>query len=204
MPSHSCHAVLDCILAKTRYGFMTTPRRRKVQAWGGNVFGPRNRRIYKLWHCWHKYCHRMFGPQRCVGSIFRVTRNDIKCRFTLVTLLFLRATIKIKRPGLSAKGVLHLHDNNRPHRANTTRLLLQPFRWEILEHPANSAVLAPSDYHLFSAKRPFWPPQISKWWPSEERYVAVSEIAGHGLSPTGILKASSVIWQIFNFGEHYV
>ena len=116
-----------------------------------------------------------------------------------VTLLLLRATIKTKRPGLFSKGVLLLHDNNRPQSANATQLLLQPFRWEILEHPAYSVVLAPSDCHAFSAKRSFWPPQISKWFRSEESYVAAVAIAGHGLSSTGILKATSVIWQIFQF-----
>jgi len=61
-----------------------------------------------------------------------------------VTLWLLRTAIIRKRPGLFAKSVLILHDNNRSHSATTTRLLLQPFRLQILEHPAYSAVLAPS------------------------------------------------------------
>jgi len=61
-----------------------------------------------------------------------------------VTLLLIRAAIKTKCPGLFAKGVLFLHDNIRPHSTNETRLLLQRFQWEILEHPAYSAVPAPS------------------------------------------------------------
>jgi len=85
-----------------------------------------------------------------------------------VTLLLLGAPIKTKRLGLFAKGVLLLHDNHRPHSANAPRLILQPFRLEILEHPAYSAVPALSDFHLFSAILPFWRPLSSKWCRSEE------------------------------------
>jgi hypothetical protein len=61
-----------------------------------------------------------------------------------VTLLLLRAAIIRKHLRLFAKCVLILHDSTRPHSANATRLLLQPFRWEILEYPVQSAVLAQS------------------------------------------------------------
>ena len=79
-----------------------------------------------------------------------------------VTLLLLRAVIIRKRLGFFTKGVLILHDSNRPQSANATRLLLQHFRLGILEHPAYSFVLASNDYRLFSAKQPFWLPHTSK------------------------------------------
>ena len=51
-----------------------------------------------------------------------------------MTLLLLGAAIITKRLGLFAIGVVILLDSTRPHNANATRLLLQPFRWEILGH----------------------------------------------------------------------
>jgi transposase len=47
-------------------------------------------------------------------------------------------------------GVVLLHDHARPHRAARTRALLEHFNWELLDHPAYSPDLAPSDYHLFT------------------------------------------------------
>jgi histone-lysine N-methyltransferase SETMAR len=67
------------------------------------------------------------------------------------TLERLKTAIKRKRPGLLTKGVSILHDNARPHVATATQELLQRFRWTVLEHPAYSPDLAPSDFHLFPA-----------------------------------------------------
>ncbi len=55
-----------------------------------------------------------------------------------------------KRPVLAnQKGVILLHDNNRPHVAKLTQQKIKQFGWEVLAHPPWSANLAPSDYHLF-------------------------------------------------------
>jgi len=47
------------------------------------------------------------------------------------------------------KGVLLLHDNARPHTAHLTINTIRQLNWEVLEHPAYSPDLAPSDFHLF-------------------------------------------------------
>jgi histone-lysine N-methyltransferase SETMAR len=65
------------------------------------------------------------------------------------TLERLKTAIKPTCPGLVTKGVLILQDNARTHVATATQELLQRFRWTVLEHPAYSPDLAPSDFHLF-------------------------------------------------------
>jgi transposase len=49
-------------------------------------------------------------------------------------------------------GVVVLHDNVRPHTrsAACTRALLEPFNWELFDHPPYSLDLALSSYHLFT------------------------------------------------------
>ena len=59
----------------------------------------------------------------------------------------LAAEYKKKRPG---RGKTYfLHDNARPHIAESTQGKLSSFDWEVLPHPPYSPDLAPTDYHLF-------------------------------------------------------
>ncbi|UYV65926.1 hypothetical protein LAZ67_3005900 [Cordylochernes scorpioides] len=58
----------------------------------------------------------------------------------------LKPGIRNKRRGKLSKGVLFLHDNARPHTSCKTIIKLG---FEVLEHPAFSPDLAPSDYFLF-------------------------------------------------------
>uniref|UniRef100_A0A8D8R8P0 Histone-lysine N-methyltransferase SETMAR n=1 Tax=Cacopsylla melanoneura TaxID=428564 RepID=A0A8D8R8P0_9HEMI len=67
------------------------------------------------------------------------------------TLNKLKRAIQNKRRGMLTNGVCLLHDNARPHTANATKQLLDSFGWDVLNHPAHSPDLAPSDYHLFTA-----------------------------------------------------
>jgi len=61
----------------------------------------------------------------------------------------LKPAIRTKRQGLLSSGVLLLHDNVRPHTAIHTLQTLVKLCFTVLEHPAYSPDLAPSDYHLF-------------------------------------------------------
>ncbi len=65
------------------------------------------------------------------------------------TLMWLRNTIKRKRPGLLRRGVLLLHDNTRPHTTELVKTLLTDFKWDMIGHPAYAPDLTLSDYYLF-------------------------------------------------------
>jgi hypothetical protein len=64
-----------------------------------------------------------------------------------------------RRRGMLTYGVVHLHDNARPHKATHTRSLLEHFNWGLSDHPPYSPDLAPSDYHLFT--------YVKKWLESQ-------------------------------------
>lgn len=66
------------------------------------------------------------------------------------TLTKLRRAIQNRRRGMLTKGVSLLHDNARPHVANSTKDLLNKFGWDTVTHPPYSPDMAPSDYHLFT------------------------------------------------------
>ncbi|GFW93904.1 uncharacterized protein TNCV_4221831 [Trichonephila clavipes] len=48
-----------------------------------------------------------------------------------------------------SKGVLLLQDNAKSYTSRTTRELIDPFGWEVLDHAPCSPDLAPSDFRLF-------------------------------------------------------
>jgi len=81
---------------------------------------------------------------------FKATGTTITSEVYCETLHTLRRSIQNKRRRILGKGVVLLHHNARPHTAARTNALLQPFNWEIFDHPPYSPELAPSDYHLFS------------------------------------------------------
>lgn len=58
--------------------------------------------------------------------------------------------LKKTRPSLvNRKGVSFLQDNAPPHRQIMTQKKIFDSKWDIIEYPAYSMDLAPSDYHLF-------------------------------------------------------
>jgi len=66
----------------------------------------------------------------------------------------LKPAVRTKRRGLLSKKVLLLlHDNARPHTASHTVETINHLGFKVLEHPAYSPDLAPSDYHLFGPLR---------------------------------------------------
>ena len=66
----------------------------------------------------------------------------------------LRPAIRTKCRGLLSSGVLFLHDNARPHTAIHTLQTIVKLGFTVLEHPAYSPDLDPSDYHLFGPLNP--------------------------------------------------
>jgi hypothetical protein len=63
----------------------------------------------------------------------------------------LKPAIHSKRRGRLSEGVLLLHDNAHPHTAACTLETLRKLKWEVMEHPAHSSDLVPSDFHLFGS-----------------------------------------------------
>ena len=61
----------------------------------------------------------------------------------------LKPAIRTKHRSLLSSGVLLLHDNARPHTAIHTLQTLVKLGFMVLEHPAYSPDIAPSDYHRF-------------------------------------------------------
>jgi len=61
----------------------------------------------------------------------------------------LKRAVQHKRPQMSDKRVLLLHDNARLHTVHATVNLLERWGWEILEYLPYSLDLAPADFHLF-------------------------------------------------------
>ncbi|UYV77770.1 hypothetical protein LAZ67_15002210 [Cordylochernes scorpioides] len=79
-----------------------------------------------------------FGRQRM--------NSDLHCDILVNKL---KPGIRNKRRGKLSKGVLFLHDNARPHTSSKTVFTIIKLGFEVLEHPAYSPDLAPSDYFLF-------------------------------------------------------
>jgi histone-lysine N-methyltransferase SETMAR len=61
----------------------------------------------------------------------------------------LKPAIHCKRRGKLSKGVLLLHDNACLHTVTCTLETLRKLKQKVMEHPAHSPHLAPSDLHLF-------------------------------------------------------
>jgi len=74
-----------------------------------------------------------FTPNETVLPIIRSLSKNLRA-------------VQHKRSQMSDKKLLSLHDNARPHTAHATANLLEPWCWEILEHPPYSPDLAPSDF----------------------------------------------------------
>jgi len=75
--------------------------------------------------------------------------QTINVEYNSSLLVQLKDILKEKRRGKFTKGVLFLHDNAPAHRALATRKKLAYLAFKCLDHPPDSADLAPSDYHLF-------------------------------------------------------
>ncbi|UYV69446.1 hypothetical protein LAZ67_6003625 [Cordylochernes scorpioides] len=84
--------------------------------------------------------------QRMKNILWQRMNNDLYCDILVNKL---KPGIRNKRRGKHSKGVLFLHDNARPHASCKTVSTIIKLGFEVLEHPAYSPDLAPSDYFLF-------------------------------------------------------
>ena len=55
----------------------------------------------------------------------------------------------VTKSGSDKSAEVQFHDNTRTHTADTVRVLLQKFKWEVLSHPSYSPGLSPCDYAIF-------------------------------------------------------
>lgn len=74
--------------------------------------------------------------------------KTINAQLYIEQLQRLHVELERKYPNRHNDVILQ-HDNARPHTANLTKLAVQELGWEVLQHPAYSPDLAPSDFHLF-------------------------------------------------------
>jgi len=65
------------------------------------------------------------------------------------TLTQFRVVIQNKRKGRLSRDVCLLHNTSPPHSTHVTTVLLEKFKWDILDHPPYSPDLVSSDFLLF-------------------------------------------------------
>lgn len=121
-------------------------------------------------------------------------------------LLFdLRRAIQNKRRGKLSKKIILLHDNARPHTAGVTKAFIDSLNWEVMDHPAYSPDLAPSDYYLFPHLKQFLGGKI--FHERQELENSVNEyfknLAGDYYN-TGMEKLVSRMDKCLNVGGDYV
>ena len=107
-------------------------------------------KIQESTFCEKSDAHNFLGLTRVILERYlerSTTVNSVGYSEMLSTEL--KPAIRTKYRGLFSSGVLLLHENARPHTAIDTLQTLVKLRFTVLEHPAYSPDLAPSDYHLF-------------------------------------------------------
>ena len=97
------------------------------------------------------FCARRHRPSQCYGGISACCAGVrfTSARYSDLLANNLKPAVHTERRGLLSKKVLLLHDNARPQTASQTVETINHLGFEVLEHPAYSLDLAPSDYHLF-------------------------------------------------------
>ncbi|GBN09964.1 hypothetical protein AVEN_214875-1 [Araneus ventricosus] len=85
---------------------------------------------------------RIDAPAKCESR--RVTRF-----LQAEGWFFVRLYDDYEKPAILTSGVVPIDDNALPHNAVVTQQLLEQFKCDASDHPANSPDLATSDFHLF-------------------------------------------------------
>ncbi|UYV63481.1 hypothetical protein LAZ67_2004207 [Cordylochernes scorpioides] len=122
--------------------------RQNVHLWNGNEATLQDQKKIRSQRSAGKVLLTIFwdvdGP---IGLEFLSSRqrmnSDLYCDILVNRL---KPGIRNKRRGKLSKGVLFLHDNARPHTSCKTVSTIIKLSFEVLEHPAYSPDLAPSDY----------------------------------------------------------
>lgn len=89
----------------------------------------------------------------CKGIVmidFLEKGSTINSEYYSFLLIKVKEKLKQKRPGKLRNGIQFLQDNAPAHTALQTLNTIQDIGFQVLEHPAYSPDLAPSDYFLFS------------------------------------------------------
>ena len=92
-------------------------------------------------HC----CPALQGPP---SDRLPATWDNSACSALLANLDHPSPSDQIETTRKLSLGVILLHDNPRPHMANTITALLQKFKWEVVGHPPYSPDLSPCDYAI--------------------------------------------------------
>jgi hypothetical protein len=123
VPSHSCHAVLECIVAADKiWVYHNTPETKNTNVWWESPRSPRLQNLQVV-----TFTGKMMATG-CSDHIGVLLADLVQQGTTVnvgsysVTLLLLREAIVRKHVGHFAKGVLILHESTRPHSANATAL----------------------------------------------------------------------------------
>jgi hypothetical protein len=82
--------------------------------------------------------------------VFLLVYQSLQVTVQHFCLKKLRQKIRQIRPQLLESGVLILHDNARPHIAQSVKDVMADYKWEVLPHPACDPDMSPPDYDLFS------------------------------------------------------
>jgi len=89
----------------------------------------------------------VFWDMHCVLPLhFSPSNKTVNFAAYQATLKKLKRAVQCKRPQMSDKRVLLLHDNVRLHTSHPTVNLLKRWGWEILKHPPYSPDLAPATF----------------------------------------------------------
>jgi hypothetical protein len=95
------------------------------------------------WSLW-RLIMKVLLPQ----IVFLLVYQSLQVNATFVRKK-LRQKIRQNQPQLLESGALILHDNARPHIAQSVKDIMADYKWEVLPHPAYSPDMSPPDYDLF-------------------------------------------------------
>jgi histone-lysine N-methyltransferase SETMAR len=143
---------LTGLLLGTIYGCITTNPNQSVLQCSGNipVHLQQKRSKFMVTPSAGKVMLTVFwDSQGVLLAHFQDRGENMNSASHCEVLLKLRDTIRRKRPGQLARGLLFHHDNARPHTARAIKERIQELQWELLVHPPYSSDFAPSDFHLF-------------------------------------------------------